>query len=184
MANQEEQQEIASRAREPRKSAEPSLPARADGALEQLREILFGAAQREMDRRLRRIDTHLGAKTHDIEAEVKRRTDLLDAHFRRELDALTARFDAEANESREAIRAMVREQRERLTALEQRLARMEENQTRAHRELRDRILEQAKASLDEVSRVRDELVAMLDRELGPEPGAIDEDDRGAYARPD
>lgn len=147
-------------------------------ALEQLREILFGAAQREVDRRLRRIDAHLSAKTHDVEAEVKRRTDLLDAHFRREIDALASRYDSDGTDARESVRALAREHREAMSALEQRIARLEESQLRAHRELRDRILEQAKASIDEVRRVREELSAMVERELGvgDEP---DEEPRGA-----
>ena len=148
-------------------------------ALEQLREILFGAAQREVDRRLRRIDAHLSAKTHDVEAEVKRRTDLLDAHFRREIDALSSRYDSDGTDARESIRALAREHREAMSALEQRISKLEESQLRAHRELRDRILEQAKASIDEVRRVREELSATLERELGSQDDALDEEPRGA-----
>ena len=162
--------------------------ARGDGspreALEQLRDILFGGVQRELDRRLKRIDANVSHKTHDVEAELKRRTDLLDAHFRRELDALIARFDAETSEAREQIRALARDHRDALSSLDQRLAKMEESQVRAHRELRDRILEQAKSSLEDVRRVRDEVAATLDRELGPLEEAVDEGtSRGSEPRP-
>ncbi|UJR82720.1 Hypothetical protein I5071_47850 [Sandaracinus amylolyticus] len=163
--------------REPQ-GIEMQTRARGDGspreALEQLRDILFGGAQRELDRKLKRIDSHVSSKTHDVEDELKRRTDLLQGHFRRELDLLITRFDAETSEAREQIRALAREHREAMSSLDQRLAKMEEMQVRAHRELRDRILEQAKASLDEVRRVRDDVAATLDRELGPADEAFDE----------
>src|SRR4030095_10458363 len=76
-------------------------------SLGQLREILFGAIQRDLERRLGRIDappTAAGravatrtARAHDREQESRRRTEVVvEAHLRKETEALIARFERES----------------------------------------------------------------------------------------
>lgn len=52
--------------------------------------------------------------------------------------------------------------------LEQRINKLVEALAHAQRELRQQLLDQSKAFLDETQRTRDELFATVTRELGPE----------------
>jgi hypothetical protein len=138
----------------------------APGGLDQIREILFGALHREFERRLVRVDAQLAARAQELEHEIRRRTEMLEAHARKESEALALRFEREFNEMNEKLRRAARESRDALSALEQRLAKLEETTTQDQRELRQLLLEQAKSFFDESQRLRRELLGMLQEELG------------------
>ena len=84
--------------------------------LEHIREILFGAVQREFERRLVRSDAHLTARLHELEQETRRRMDVLESHLRKELEALAGRVTREAGDVGEAFRKMSKEHREAMAA--------------------------------------------------------------------
>jgi hypothetical protein len=141
-------------------------PSGALDSLSQLREILFGEIQRDLERRLTRADAHLAARASELEQQGRRRMEVVETHMRRETEALTARLERELAERGDALRAITREHRESLTALEQRVTKVEESVVRVQHELRDQLLEQAKSFLDELQRIRHELTETLERELG------------------
>jgi hypothetical protein len=61
---------------------------------------------------------------------------------------------------------VARENREAISALEKRVSKAEEAGVGAQRELRNQLLEQAKSFLDELQRLRKELLATVQEELG------------------
>jgi hypothetical protein len=134
--------------------------------LDQLREILFGAIYRDFDRRLARADAQLAARASELQQEHRKRTEVLEMHVRRDIEALAIRVERKYAETGEALRSLTRESRDAIAALLQRVAKVEESITGAQRELRQELLEQAKSFLDEMQRMRRELLATLERELG------------------
>jgi len=143
-------------------------------ALEQIREILFGADYRELERRVVRVDNLFGARQRELEQEARRRIDMLEAHIRRESEAMMTRLEAELNSSSDALRRLAHDQREALSALEEKLGRVEEASSRGQRELRHEQLEQAKTFLDELQRLRKDLMATIREELGIAEGELAE----------
>jgi hypothetical protein len=135
-------------------------------SLNQLREILFGAIYRDLERRLTRADAHLTSKALDLEQESRRRSEVVEAHLRKDTEALTARLEHELTERSDTMRAITREHRESANSLDQRLAKVEESLTRAERGLRNELLDQAKTFLDEIQRLRHEFTETIERELG------------------
>src|SRR5262249_37825671 len=69
-----------------------SAAERKDG-IDQVREILVGAIQRDLERKLARTESHLNARLAEIQQEARRRTEVIEAHLRKESDALSARMD-------------------------------------------------------------------------------------------
>jgi hypothetical protein len=158
-------------AAEPTKAVPPVREARAEASvrvagLDQLREILFGAIYRDFDRRLARADVTLAARASELQQETRKRTEVLETHLRRDTEALGARVEREYAETGDAIRSLAREQHDAIAALAQRIEKIEESNVASQRELRHAMLEQAKSFLDEMQRMRRELMAMLERELG------------------
>lgn len=151
--------------------------------LEQIREILFGAPFRELERRLARAEVHMSTRSREIEQEARRRTEVLEAHLRAEIGALAARVEHALVETADALRNAGREGREALNALEKRIAKAEEGEAVAQRELRNQLLEQAKSFLDELQHLRTELLATVQAELGPPDGELAEVRGGAEERP-
>lgn len=134
--------------------------------LEQIRELLFGPMYRELERGLLRLDAHLATRARDLEDQSRRRTDVLEAHLKNETAAISARIDRELSEIGDSLRKISREQRDAIAGVEQKLAKLEESGARNDRELRQQLLDQAKSFLDEVQRLRTELFASLQQELG------------------
>jgi hypothetical protein len=144
-------------------------------ALGQIREILFGSIQRELERRLGRADAQLVARAHSLEQETRRRLDVLETHLRRETEALATRLDREVSTTTDALRQLAREHRDALTAIEQKVAKIEDAGAQGQRELRHQLLDQAKSFIDETQRLRAELFGTLQRELELEEGGLQEE---------
>jgi len=147
--------------------------------LEQIREILYGSSHRELERRLARADAHLVARTRELEQENRRRMDVLEAHVKRETEALLGRLERESAETAEALRKMARDHSEAVAGVEQKLAKIEESSAQGGREMRQQLLDQAKSFLDELRRLRRELLAAMQRELGLTEGELTEEFREA-----
>jgi hypothetical protein len=146
--------------------ANPRTEEAGHSGLEHIREILFGPMYRELERGLLRLDAHLVTRARDLEEESRRRTEVLESHLKSETAAISARLDRELSEIGETLRKIGREQREAIAGVEQKLAKLEECGARNDRELRHQLLEQTKSFLDEVQRLRKELFATLQQELG------------------
>ena len=152
--------------------------------LEQIREILFGALFRELERKVVRADVHMSTRSRDIEQEARRRTEVLETHLRTEVGALATRVEHALAEASDALRNVTREQREAIGALEKRIAKAEEAGAVAQRELRNQMLEQAKSFLDQLQHLRAELLAAFKEELdGPESERLLEETGGIEERP-
>jgi hypothetical protein len=151
--------------------------------LEQIREILFGALFRELERRLARSDVHMSSRSREIEQEARKRTEVLEGHLRAEIGALATRVEHAFVEAADALRNVARENREAISALEKRIAKAEEAGAVAQRELRNQLLEQAKSFLDELQHVRTELLTTLQEELAAPERELVEERGGTEERP-
>jgi hypothetical protein len=133
--------------------------------LDQVREILFGAHNRDLARRLARTEAHITTQADELRCEMRQRMDVLDAHLRRENDALRASLESQRSTVVDAQSAAAREAREAFALLDQRVRRLEDAMTRAQHEFRQQLLEQANSFIDEVRRVRADMMVALDREV-------------------
>jgi hypothetical protein len=126
-----------------------------------VREILVGAPNRELARRLGRLEAQLAAQAEELRSEARRRLDVLEAHVRKEVEVLSA-----------STMAQEAAQRDALGALQQRVQKLEERMGRVQYDFRAELLTQAKSFIDEVERTRAELTQAIERELvaGGEPG--------------
>src|SRR5262245_41454607 len=105
-------------------------------SLEQLREILFGATQRDFEQRLIRVDGYFASRFHDLEQETRRRIEVLEAHLKKETEAFTARVEGQFVESSDTVRNLSREERDAFAKLEKRITKIEESVAEGTRELR------------------------------------------------
>jgi hypothetical protein len=151
--------------------------------LDQIREILFGAFYRELERRLSRSDLHSNNRSKELEQESRRRNEVLETHLQKDIDALAARVEHALVEASDALHTVERENRDAIAALEKRLSKAEEAGASAQRELRTQMLAQAKSFLDEMQRLRTELVATLQSDMMRPESALAEERRGDEDRP-
>jgi DNA-binding TFAR19-related protein (PDSD5 family) len=131
----------------------------------QVREILVGGVQRDLERRITKLEAHVGARLTELQQESRRRIDVIEGHMGKEIEALSARIDGEVVELRDGLRALAREHRESKSASEQRVAKLEDSGAHVQHDLRSQILDQAKSFIDELHQVRDEFAETVEREL-------------------
>jgi hypothetical protein len=131
----------------------------------QVREILVGGVQRDLERRITKLETTVGARLSELQQDTRRRIDVVEGHMRKELDALSTRVESEVVELKDGLRALTREQRESNSASQQRVAKLEESGAHVQHDLRSQILDQAKSFIDELHQMRDEFADTMEREL-------------------
>lgn len=144
------------------------------GNLDQVREILFGAHYRELERKLLRLEGHIASQGNELRGEARRLVQALETHVNKEIEAVGAQRDADRSAQMDALSHLAREARDTALALEQRITKLEDGLARSQREFRQQILEEAKGFVEQTRSLREELGAMLQRELAMYLGELPE----------
>jgi DNA repair exonuclease SbcCD ATPase subunit len=158
------------------KSAEKAAPerrpaAKSDGGgaealggnLDQVREILFGAQSRSVEKRIARIEEELPKRAAELREELKRGLATLEAYARREIDSLNERLRAESAERGKADDQLGAKAEDTAKALRREIAGLDERSTAAQRDLRQHLLDQTKRLDEEIQRRSDDLAAAIAR---------------------
>jgi hypothetical protein len=133
------------------------------GNLEQVREILFGAQSRGVDKRLARLEEDLPRRLAEIRDELKRGLGALEAYARGEIDALNERLAVDARERAKAHEELRAKLDETAKAVRKEHADLADRSAAAQRELRQQLLDQAKRIDEDLQRRTEELAAALVR---------------------
>lgn len=149
------------------------------GNIDKIRDILFGGQMRDYERRFARLEERLGKEVADLRDDTRRRFDALETFIKQELEALGERLQTEQRTRDEAVQDVSRALKDTGQGLERKLAQFDEQTTRTQRELRQQILDQSKSLSDEMRQKRDELTALIEREVAALGN--DKTDRAALA---
>jgi len=133
------------------------------GNLDQVREILFGAQSRSLDKRVARLEEELPKRIAEMREELKRAVATLEAYSRHEIDSLNERLRGEAKERGAGDDEVSGRLDETAKALRKEVGLVDERATAAQRDLRQHLLDQAKRLDDEIQRRSDDLAAALAR---------------------
>jgi DNA anti-recombination protein RmuC len=142
-----------------------ALPA--DGAaggenVDRIREILFGSQQREMEKKMARLEERLSAEATGLRDESKKRFDSLNLYLKNEMESLTERIKAEQDERVEKLSQISRELKELAKAMEKRITQLDEQGSKHQRDLRKQILDQGEELSAEFRRLHQELKAVVE----------------------
>ena len=134
--------------------AERSAAQDAGGAsIDKVRDILFGTQLREFDRRFARLEERMLKETSDLKEDLRSRLDALEMYARKENESLTDQIKSEHEGRVEATKA-----------LERRTTTLDEQLSKAQRELRQQMLEQHQRLSDDIRKRVEDLLAALARE--------------------
>jgi hypothetical protein len=165
------------------------------GNLDKVRNILFGAQARDYERRFARLEERFSKETGDLRDDMRRRFDALEATLKREIEELGDRIRSERNEREISVRdvsgqlkettrqlqdRIKAEQNDRSDALgelagelrntangiERRISHLDEQSSKANRELRDMANEQARKLAEQLHQKTEELWAALSKASG------------------
>lgn len=143
--------------------------ANADGAeganVDKIRDILFGSQMREYEKRFGRLEEQVASSLEGIREDMKRRFDSLEAFTRQEVESLNQRLKNEKEERVDGAKDLAAEVRSVAAALEKKLSELEEQMTSGQGDLRARILDQTKSLSGEIDMMKQEISAVVDREV-------------------
>jgi hypothetical protein len=135
------------------------------GNLEKIRDILFGAQVHDFEKRFARLEERLMKETSDARAETRKRFESLESFIKKEIESLGERLKAEHEERSEAGKEISRELRDTSRNLDKRIAQLDELTTKNQRELRQQVLDQSKALMEEIRLRNRETTTALTKEI-------------------
>jgi hypothetical protein len=144
---------------------EAAADALAGGAsIDKVRDILFGVQMRDYDKRFARLEEKLAKETSDLKDDVKKRLAALEQFMRQEFESLGDRLSAEHAGREDAVKAIGQTHREAVAAFEKKTAGIDDQLSKAQRDLRQQILDLQKELTDEMLQRHQDVVSMLTRD--------------------
>lgn len=133
-------------------------------SIDKVRDLLFGGQLRELDRRFARLEERLVKETNQLRQDMQARIDALEAYARKESDSLGDQIRAEHQDRVDAHDNLARDLKESSKSQERRTTALDEQTSKAQRELRQQMLEQHQRLSEEIRRRTEDLLATLTRE--------------------
>ena len=121
----------------------------AGGNLDKVRDLLFGAQMRDMEKLFARLEERLQKDLTELKEETRGRFESLEVFLRKEIESLTDQLKAEQEARQQAILTLTQELTETAKAFDQRSNQVEEHIVKTQRELRQHILDQSRTLRDE-----------------------------------
>jgi L-2-hydroxyglutarate oxidase LhgO len=132
--------------------------------LDKVRDILFGNQMRDVENKFTRLEERLLKECINLREDTKKRLDSIEDYIKQEVQSLSQRIANEQGSRDEGIQVLVEEHKRTTTALERKLAQLDENITTNQRDLRDQILNQSKNLQNDILQKYEEILAALQRE--------------------
>lgn len=132
--------------------------------VDKIRDILFGSQMRDYEKKFTRFEERLLKETLELREEIKRRFASLETYIKNEVDALSSQQKAEKAERIEALKELAKELQDSTKAWEKKAGQIEDQATKAQRDLRQQILEESKRLAAEINEKHSEVSRRLDKE--------------------
>lgn len=135
------------------------------GNLDKVRDLLFGAQMRDMEKLFARLEDRLQKDITELKEETRGRFASLEDFVRKELEGVTEQLRAEQVTRHQGAHTLEESLKETAKTFEQRTNQAEEHIVKTQRELRQHILDQSRTLRDEFWARYRELSEATDRSL-------------------
>lgn len=147
------------------KDATPAGPVEGEANLDQVRNILFGNQQRELEKRIHALEERWNREHEETREDARRRIESLETYVKGEVNSLMDKIKAEARDRKETFKEVTRDLRDLQKSLEKRLSSLDNSTDKSSRELREQLLEQSNSLRDEIRQVNAKISEAIDREV-------------------
>lgn len=135
------------------------------GNLDKVRDILFGAQLRDVEKKLQRLEDRLLKELAELRDDVRRRSDAHEQKLKLDLDALSDRLRSEREGRDDAVLGLQNAIKDQATATQKRHAQLDEQLGKAQRDLRQQLAEQSSSLSDEIRRRAEDLTQLLSKSV-------------------
>lgn len=132
--------------------------------LDKVRDILFGGQMRSVESRFARLEERLQQDQEQLRQQTEQKLGALEAYTKKELEALGDRLKAERTARAEDMKGITALLREQVSALDQRIATLDDDTSKADADMRDLVLENTKQVMTQLQQVSDHLSEQLKQE--------------------
>lgn len=147
--------------------------------LDKVRDLLFGAQMRDIEKLVTRLEERLQKDLAELKEETRGRFESLEGFVKRETEALSEQLRLEQSARQAAVDALTRDLKDLAKTFEQRTNQAEEHIVKTQRDLRQHILDQSRTLRDEFWDRYRELSAMTEQSV--QELRAEKTDRGTLA---
>jgi uncharacterized phage infection (PIP) family protein YhgE len=135
----------------------------ASGNLDKIRDILFGAQAKDYERKFVTLEEQLLKESVDLRNDLKRRFDSLELYIKKEVEAITERVKTEQTGRVDSLKELSNELQDLAKGIEKKTSQLEEQASKAQRDILQQILDQSKGLSEEIQEHHKELSAAQDQ---------------------
>jgi seryl-tRNA synthetase len=132
-------------------------------SIHQVRDILFGAQMRTVDRRIGQIESKFHRDLEKAKTDLTKAISDLTAAVSKQGEQLTAKIAAESQKRTDAMKSLRTDMRNGFKEIERSLANLDKETTKSDAELRDQMMALGKSLSDEINTQADRLDADIAR---------------------
>ena len=132
---------------------------------ERIREVVAGSQLRDAERRYARFEERMLKELGNLRSEVTGRMGALEHHVHTEIDAIAARFNQESNDRQAADKQLGDDAHHSKTTLAKEVDVIRQGLAKSEREVRQSLLDAAKAWSTEVHRLHEDLSHTLSEDI-------------------
>ena len=133
------------------------------GNVDQIRDIIFGSQMRDYEQRFARLEERVLNEADSLRGETNNRLDALESYIKQEVNSLVDQIANERGEREDDTRHLSNELGKNSTAVEKKIAQVQDKLAQGQGESRDALLEQSKTLLAEIQSVRTSLTEQLNK---------------------
>ena len=132
-------------------------------SIDQVRDILFGAQMRTVDRRLAQLEGRFQRDLANTQKDISKQLGELDARLRKLGETLAEKLKAEKSQRSEDVKSLRADMNKGLKDLDGSLSRLDDATTRADAELRDQMLALGQSLSADIKALSERMTADVDR---------------------
>ncbi len=144
-------------------AAKPEADEHEGENIDTVRDILFGAQMRTVDRRLAQIESRFQRDLETTKKDLTQKLDTVEAWAKKQVDSLDEKVKAERQKRTDELKALRTDMRNGLRDLDKALNKLDDATTRSDAEIRDSILQLSKSLSSDIDALSDRLTADIDR---------------------
>ncbi len=132
-------------------------------SIDQVRDILFGAQMRTVERRMAQLEARFQRELDSSTKSLTQKIEALDAGLKKQGETLNERLKAERAKRTEDLKALGADMKSGFKDLDKRLADLDNATSKADAELRDQMMALGKSLSEDIQALSDRLTADIDR---------------------
>lgn len=131
--------------------------------VDKIRDILFGSQMRDYEKRFTRLEERMIKEVNTLREESRKRSDSIEDYIKKEMESMGDQLKEEQSARIESDKELAKELEDATKAFEKKTGKLDEQQSKNSRDLRQQILDLSKDLSDDIRKKHEETAAVLEQ---------------------